>query len=197
MSKPSNRTARWQVADARHHIHPFTDAAALAGRGARVITRAEGVWLEDSEGARLLDAMAGLWCVNLGYGNAELAEAGYAALKELPYYNAFFQTTHPYAAELSEKLAEITPDGLERVLFANSGSEANDTIVKLVRYFWNLQGKPSKKTIISRDYAYHGTTMAAASLSGLTAMHPQWDLPLPGFVHIAAPYSRTGMLPPW
>ena len=188
MNNRKDRTARWQAADARHHIHPFTDAAALAGRGARVITRAEGVWLEDSRGERLLDAMAGLWCVNLGYSNAELAEAGYAALKELPYYNSFFQTTHPYAAELAQKLADITPDGLDRVLFANSGSEANDTIVKLVRYFWNLQGKPAKKTIISRDYAYHGTTMAAASLSGLTAMHPQWDLPLPGFVHIAAPY---------
>ncbi len=185
----NNSTARWQAMDARHHIHPFTDAAALAAKGARVITRADGVWIEDSQGNRILDAMAGLWCVNVGYGNAELAEAGYAALQELPYYNAFFQTTHPHAAELAQKLSEITPPGMDRVLFANSGSEANDTIIKLVRYYWNLQGRRGKKLIISRHYAYHGSTMAAASLSGLTPMHPQWDLPLPNFVqHVAAPY---------
>lgn len=181
-------TRAWQAADARHHIHPFTDAAELAAKGARVIVRADGVWIEDSEGHRILDGMAGLWCVNVGYGNRELAEAGYKALCELPYYNAFFETTHPYAAELSEKLASITPSGLDRVLFANSGSEANDTIIKLTRYYWNLQGRPHKKIMIGRKLGYHGTTLGAASLSGLTHMHPQWDLPLPGFVHVDAPY---------
>jgi putrescine aminotransferase len=181
-------TKAWQAADARHHIHPFTDAAALAARGARVIVRADGVWIEDSEGHRILDGMAGLWCVNVGYGNRELAEAGYKALCDLPYYNAFFQTTHPYAAELSAKLASITPPGLDRVLFANSGSEANDTIIKLTRYYWNLQGRPKKKIMIGRRLGYHGVTLGAASLSGLTPMHPQWDLPLPGFVHVDAPY---------
>lgn len=186
---PSNTgTQAWQAADARHHIHPFTDAAALAARGARVIVRAEGVWIGDSEGRRILDGMAGLWCVNVGYGNRELAEAGYQALRELPYYNAFFQTTNPYAAELSAKLAEITPPGFERVLFANSGSEANDSIIKLTRYYWNLQGKPKKKIMIGRHYGYHGVTLGAASLSGLTLLHPQFDLPLPGFVHVEAPY---------
>ena len=186
---PSNTgTKAWQAADARHHIHPFTDAAALAARGARVIVRAEGVWIEDSEGRRILDGMAGLWCVNVGYGNRELAAAGYQALSELPYYNAFFQTTNPYAAELSAKLAEITPPGFERVLFANSGSEANDSIIKLTRYYWNLQGKPKKKIMIGRKYGYHGVTLGAASLSGLTHLHPQFDLPLPGFVHVEAPY---------
>lgn len=189
-AKPrNNSTAAWQAMDARHHIHPFTDVAALAAKGARVITGADGVWIVDSEGNRILDGMAGLWCVNIGYGNAELAEAGYAALKQLPYYNTFFQTTNPYAAELAQKLSEITPAGMDRVLFANSGSEANDSIVKLVRYYWNLKGKRSKKLIISRKYAYHGSTMVAASLSGLTPMHPQWDLPLPNFVHhVATPY---------
>ncbi len=181
-------TKAWQAADARHHIHPFTDAAALAAKGARVIVRADGVWIEDSEGHRILDGMAGLWCVNVGYGNRELAEAGYKALCDLPYYNAFFQTTHPYAAELAAKLAAITPPGLDRVLFANSGSEANDTIIKLTRYYWNLQGRPKKKIMIGRRLGYHGVTLGAASLSGLTPMHPQWDLPLPGFVHVDAPY---------
>lgn len=181
-------TKVWQAADARHHVHPFTDVAALAAKGARVIVRAEGVWIEDSEGRRILDGMAGLWCVNVGYGNRELADAGYQALRELPYYNAFFQTTNPYAAELSAKLAEITPPGLERVLFANSGSEANDSIIKLTRYYWNLQGRPQKKIMIGRNYGYHGVTLGAASLSGLTHLHPQFDLPLPGFVHVEAPY---------
>jgi putrescine aminotransferase len=183
-----NRTKDWQALDAAHHIHPFTDTAALNARGVRVITRAKGVHLWDSEGRRLIDGMAGLWCVNVGYGREELAEAAYAAMKDLPYYNAFFQTTNPYATELAAKLAIVLPAGLKRIVFANSGSEANDSALKLIRYFWNLQGKPQKKIHISREYAYHGVTMAAASLSGLTPMHPQWDLPLPGFEKVPTVY---------
>jgi len=186
--KISNQTKRWQEMDAAHHLHPYSEHHALAKKGARVITHAQGVYLYDSEGARMIDGMAGLWCVNVGYGRPELAEAGAKALKELPYYNSFFQTTNPYVAELSEKLSTLTPDGLDRFFFANSGSEANDSAVKMIRYFWNLQGKPNKKTIISRIQAYHGVTMAAASLSGIPSMHPQADLPLPGFVHIDYPY---------
>ncbi|MBI1260277.1 MAG: aminotransferase class III-fold pyridoxal phosphate-dependent enzyme [Rhizobiales bacterium] len=184
----SNQTKRWQEMDAAHHIHPFTTHKDLAQSGARVITKAKGVYLYDSEGKRLIDGMAGLWCVQVGYGREELAEAGYKALKELPYYNTFFQTTHPYVAELSQKLADVTPKGIERFFFANSGSEGNDSAIKIIRYFWNLQGKPDKKIIIARNKAYHGVTLGAASLSGLTSMHPQADLPLPGFVHIACPY---------
>lgn len=201
-SKPStplsNQTKYWQTIDARHHIHPFTDQRALAKKGVRVITKAKGIYLWDSQGNRLIDGMAGLWCVQVGYGREELAEAGYKALKELPFYNSFFQTTTPYVAELSEKLAELTPAGLDRFFFANSGSEANDSLVKLVRYFWNLQDKPDKKIFISRKRAYHGVTMVAASLSGITAMHPQADLPLPGFVHIDCPdwYGDSGTLTP-
>ncbi len=183
-----NLTRHWQALDAAHHIHPFSDTAALAKEGVRVITRGEGVYLWDSEGHKIIDGMAGLWCVQVGYGNAELAEAGYEALKTLPYYNHFFKTTNPYTAELAAKLATLLPEGHTRVLFANSGSEANDTALKLIRYYWNLQRKPEKKIHISRDYAYHGVTFAAASLSGLTPMHPQWDLPLPGFVKVSAPY---------
>ena len=181
-------TANWQRLDRRHHIHPFTDHAQLAAKGVRVITRADGVYLWDSDGNRILDGMAGLWSVNLGYGREELAQAAYKQLQELPYYNTFFQTTHPPAVELAERLAQVTPPGLDYVFFANSGSEANDTAVKMVRYYWNLQGKTEKKTIISRRYAYHGTTLAAASLSGLSPMHPQADLPLPLFEHVDAPY---------
>ncbi|MEM8949178.1 MAG: aminotransferase, partial [Pseudomonadota bacterium] len=145
-------------------------------------------WLNDSDGNRILDGMAGLWCVNVGYGRTELIEAAHAQMSELPYYNTFFQSATPPTVELSAKLAAIAPHDLSRVFFANSGSEANDTAVKLVRYFWNMQGKPEKKTIISRKLGYHGVTLGAASLSGLSPMHPQADLPLPGFEHIEAPY---------
>src|SRR5690606_6934573 len=184
----SNQTKRWQEMDAAHHLHPFTTHHDLAAKGARVITHAKGVYLYDSEGRRLIDGMAGLWCVQVGYGREELAEAGYKALKELPYYNNFFQTTNPYTAELSQRLSEITPKGIDRFFFANSGSEGNDSAVKIIRYFWNLQGKPNKKVFISRKKGYHGVTLASASLSGISAMHPQADLPLPGFVHIDCPY---------
>ena len=181
-------TRHWQALDAAHHIHPFTDAAALNREGARVITRADGVYLWDSDGNRIIDGFSGLWCVQVGYGNRELAEAGYEALKTLPYYNHFFGTTNPWTAELAAKLARLLPEGHEHILFANSGSEANDTALKLIRYYWNLKGRREKKIHISRDLGYHGSTMAAASLSGLTPVHPQWDLPLAGFEKVPAPY---------
>ncbi len=183
------KTADWQALDSRHHLHPFTDHRALAAVGSRIITRAEGCWLWDSDGNKILDGMAGLWCVNVGYGRQELIEAANRQMTELPYYNTFFQSATPPSVELSAKLAAIAPGDMNHVFFANSGSEANDTAVKLVRYFWNLKGKPDKKTFISRDYAYHGVTLAAASLSGIGAMHPQSDLPLPGFEHVMAPYE--------
>ncbi|MBV9542511.1 MAG: aspartate aminotransferase family protein [Alphaproteobacteria bacterium] len=184
----SNQTKHWQALDAAHHVHPFSDTAALNREGVRVITRAKGVYLWDSDGKQIIDGMAGLWCVQVGYGNEELAEAGYEALKTLPYYNHFFKTSNPYTIELAAKLATLLPAGHERVLFANSGSEANDSALKLIRYYWNLKGKPLKKIHLSREMAYHGVTMASASLSGLTPMHPQWDLPLAGFAKVPAPY---------
>lgn len=184
----SNQTKHWQALDAAHHVHPFSDTAALNKEGVRVITRGQGVYLWDSDGKKIIDGMAGLWCVQVGYGNEELAEAGYEALKTLPYYNHFFKTSNPWTIELAAKLATLLPSGHEHVLFANSGSEANDTALKLIRYFWNREGRPEKKIHLSRDYAYHGVTFAAASLSGLTPMHPQWDLPLPGFEKVPTPY---------
>ena len=183
-----NLTKHWQEIDALHHIHPFTDTAALNKKGVRVIVKADGINLWDSEGHKLIDGMSGLWCVNVGYGRTELAEAAYEAMKTLPYYNSFFQTTNPYVTELAAKIASLLPAGLSRIVFANSGSEANDTALKLIRYYWNLQGKPQKKIHISREYAYHGVTMAAASLSGLTPMHPQFDLPLAGLEKVPTVY---------
>jgi putrescine aminotransferase len=187
-TREHNLTKHWQAIDAAHHIHPFSDTAALNKEGVRVITRANGVYLWDSEGHKIIDGMSGLWCVQVGYGNKELAEAGYEALKTLPYYNHFFKTTNPYTAELADKMAKLLPEGHERVLFASSGSEANDSALKLIRYYWNLKKKPHKKIHLSRELAYHGVTMAAASLSGLTPMHPQFDLPLPGFEKVPTPY---------
>ncbi len=184
----SNSTAHWRALDAAHHIHPFTQSNLLAREGVRIIVRGKGIYLWDSDGTRLIDGMSGLWCVQLGYGNEELAEAGADALRTLPYYNHFFKTTNPYTVELAAKLAELLPTGHTRVLFANSGSEATDTALKLIRYYWNMQGKPNKKLHLSRELSYHGVTMAAASLSGLTPMHTQFDLPLPGFEKVPAPY---------
>jgi len=187
-AKTDNLTGRWKALDAAHHVHPFSDTAALNREGVRVITRADGVYLWDSEGKRIIDGMAGLWCVQLGYGNGDLAEAGYDALKTLPYYNHFFKTSNPWTIELAAKLASLLPEGHDRVLFANSGSEANDAALKLIRYYWNLKGRRNKKIHLSRELSYHGVTFAAASLSGLTPMHPQWDLPMEGFVKVPAPY---------
>ena len=185
---PKNSTAVWQELDRRHHLHPFTDTKELNAAGVRVITRADGIYLWDSEDNRLIDGMAGLWCVNIGYGRTELRDVAAAQLDELPYYNTFFNTSTPPAIELGALLGEVTPDGFNHVFFANSGSEANDTIAKMVRFYWNLCGKPKKKTIVSRQHAYHGVTMAAASLSGMSAMQNPFDLPLDGFAHIDAPY---------
>jgi len=175
--------------DAAHHLHPFTDHGALAGEGgARIIESAEGVYLRDSEGRRIIDGMAGLWCVNVGYGRGELADAAAEQMRRLPYYNAFFKTATPPSIALAARLAERTPKGLNRAFFGSSGSESVDTMIRLVRHYWNLMGEPRRKTFISRRYAYHGSTVAAASLSGMTPMHRQADLPLPGFVHVMPPY---------
>ena len=184
----TKNTSDWQAADSAHHLHSFTDTKSLAEEGCRVITRADGIYIWDSDGNRLLDGMAGLWCVNLGYGRRELAEAAYGQLLELPYYNNFFKTSPPTAIELAGLLAEITAPHLNRVFFTNSGSEANDTVFRLVRRYWDLAGKPGKEVFISRDLAYHGSTVAAASLGGQRPMHEQGHLPIPGISHIAPPY---------
>jgi putrescine---pyruvate transaminase len=181
-------TAELQAADAAHFLHPFTDFKGLAKKGSRIITRAEGIHLWDSEGCRILDAMSGLWCVNVGYGQRSLVDAAARQMAELPFYNAFFQTATVPAIELAEVLAELAPPGFERVFFAGSGSEGNDTIVRMVRRYWDLMGQPGRQFIISRVNAYHGSTMAGASLGGMVGMHAQGGLPIPGIVHVQQPY---------
>jgi len=181
-------TDELQTLDAAHHLHPFTDTAQINARGARVITHASGVHLTDSEGEKLLDGMAGLWCVNIGYGRQELANAAARQMTQLPYYNTFFQTSHPPVIELSSTLARLAPGDLNRVFFAGSGSEANDTNIRFARHYWASLGKPDKSIIIARKNGYHGSTMGAASLGGMSAMHAQGGLPIPGIEHIAQPY---------
>jgi putrescine aminotransferase len=181
-------TAELLREDLAHHLHPFTDYKALAGEGGgRVVTHADGIYIWDSEGRRYLDGMAGLWCVNVGYGRRELVSAAAEQMLELPYYNTFFKTTHPAAAELSTVLSDLTPDNFNHVFYANSGSEANDTILRMVRHFWHLEGKPEKRAIISRHNAYHGSTTAALSLGGMDAMHSQGGT-IPDIHHVAQPY---------
>ncbi len=181
-------TQQWQAADAAHFLHPFTDFQALARKGSRVIQRAENIYLWDSEGHKLLDAMSGLWCVNVGYGQQALIDAATRQMQELPFYNAFFQTATKPAIALAELLAEISPPGFEHVFFSCSGSEGNDTIVRMVRRYWDLLGQPERQVIISRHNAYHGSTMAGASLGGMSGMHAQGGLPIPGIKHIEQPY---------
>jgi putrescine aminotransferase len=181
-------TDELQALDAAHHMHPFTTAQDLARKGARVITRAEGCWLTDSEGARILDAMAGLWCVNVGYGREELADVAARQMRELPFYNTFFQTTHVPVIALSAKLAELAPGDLNTVFFANSGSEANDTNIRAVRTYWDAKGQPDRKVIISRWNAYHGSSLGSGSLGGMKGMHAQGGMPIPDMHHIDQPH---------
>jgi putrescine aminotransferase len=179
-------TAELQRLDAAHHFHPFTDKAALAKKGARVILRGEGVWLTDSEGHRILDGMAGLWCVNLGYGRKELGQVAARQMEELPYYNTFFQTTHVPAIALAAKLAELAPGDLNHVFFAGSGSEANDTNIRLVRRYWQVKGQPEKRIIIGRWNGYHGSTMGGGSLGGMKPIHAHGGM-IDGIAHIGQP----------
>ncbi len=187
-SETPRSTASWQAADAAHFLHPFTDFQALVAKGSRIITRAEGIYLWDSDGQQILDAMSGLWCVNVGYGQAALVDAAARQMRELPFYNAFFQTATPPAIALAELLAELTPPQFQHVFFTNSGSEGNDTVVRMVRRYWDLLGQPQRQVIISRHNAYHGSTMAGASLGGMSGMHAQGGLPIPGISHIDQPY---------
>ena len=181
-----------QRLDNEHFLHPFTDFKDLATRGARVITRAEDIYIWDSEGNRLLDAMSGLWCVNIGYGRRELADAAHQQMVTLPFYNSFFQTTNVPAVTLATRLAALAPTVGERsfahVFYSSSGSESNDSNVRMVRRYWDLLGQPQRKVIIGRHNAYHGSTMAGASLGGMSGMHAQGDLPIPNISHIEQPY---------
>ncbi|WP_079278151.1 putrescine--pyruvate aminotransferase [Pseudomonas aeruginosa] len=182
------KTREWQALSRDHHLPPFTDYKQLNEKGARIITKAEGVYIWDSEGNKILDAMAGLWCVNVGYGREELVQAATRQMRELPFYNLFFQTAHPPVVELAKAIADVAPEGMNHVFFTDSGSEANDTVLRMVRHYWATKGQPQKKVVIGRWNGYHGSTVAGVSLGGMKALHEQGDFPIPGIVHIAQPY---------
>ncbi|MDH6184283.1 aspartate aminotransferase family protein [Polaromonas sp. CG_23.6] len=185
-------TALIQSLDREHFLHPFTDFKDMAAHGARVITRAENIYVWDSDGHKLLDAMSGLWCVNVGYGREELATAAYRQMMTLPYYNSFFQTTNVPAVQLAARLSALAPEvggrSFKHVFYSSSGSESNDSNVRMVRRYWDLLGQPERKIIIGRINGYHGSTMAGASLGGMSSMHAQGDLPIPNITHIGQPY---------
>jgi putrescine aminotransferase len=189
MNKITNHmpTAELQALDAAHHMHPFTENAALARKGARIMTAGKGVWLTDSEGHRIIDGMAGLWCVNIGYGRPELGEVARRQMDELAYYNTFFQTSHVPAIALAAKLAELAPGDLNHVFFAGSGSEANDTNIRMVRRYWDIRGMPEKRVIIARHNGYHGSTMGGGSLGGMAPIHAHGGK-IDGIVHIGQPH---------
>ena len=188
MTHKNPQTREWQALSNDHHLAPFSDFKQLKEVGPRIITHAKGVYLWDSEGHKILDGMAGLWCVAIGYGRDELADAASQQMRELPYYNLFFMTAHPPVLELSKVIADVAPEGMNHVFFTGSGSEGNDTMLRMVRHYWAIKGQPNKKVIISRKNGYHGSTVAGASLGGMTYMHEQGDLPIPGITHIAQPY---------
>jgi putrescine aminotransferase len=183
--------------DAAHHFHPFTDHKELHARGVKVITSAEGVFLHDDKGNKILDGMAGLWCVAAGYGRKELVDAAAAQMTKLPYYNTFFKTTTEPAVRLAQRLAQITPEGLNHAFFACSGSEAVDTALRTARVYWQTRGKPEKKIIIGREYGYHGSTTLGASAGGMADMHRQAG-DMPNFVHVMPPYwyGKGGQMSP-
>lgn len=177
-----------QQLDAAHHIHPFNDNAALAKAGTRVLTRGEGCYVWDAEGNKLLDAFAGLWCVNVGYGRKSMADAAARQMETLAYYNTFFQCTNEPATLLAAKLAELAPGDINHAFFTNSGSEGNDTVLRMVRHFWAVQDQPQRNIVIGRYNGYHGSTVAGASLGGMKGMHAQGGLPIPDIHHIDPPF---------
>ncbi len=189
--RPNSAAAR----DIAHVLHPYTDLQAHLETGPLVITRGEGVRVWDETGKDYIEAVAGLWCAALGFSNERLAQAAAAQLRKLPFYHAFAAKSHEPLIELSEMLIARAPVPMSKVFFANSGSEANDTAIKMIWYFNNALGRPRKKKIISRVKAYHGITLATASLTGLPANHRSFDLPLPGFLHTLTPHHYHGAAP--
>ena len=188
MAQIENRSrSEWQELDRRHYLHPFTDHKDLGKKKSRIITRANGVYIYDADGNEILDGMSGLWCVNAGYGRDELVDAAAKQMRELPYYNSFFQCAHPPSIELSSMLCEVSQPQFNHVFFTGSGSESIDTMLRMLWRYWDLMGEPERKIVIARKNAYHGSTVAGASLGGMKPMHEQGGI-MPFIEHIEQPY---------
>ncbi len=176
--------------DIAHHLPAQANYGEIVSLGgSRIITRAENSTIYDGDGNAILDGMAGLWCVNVGYSRDELVRVAAEQMQELPFYNTFFKTATPPTVQLAAKLASLLGGDLQHVFFNSSGSEANDTVMRMVRHYWNVHGQPKRTIFISRWNAYHGSTMAGASLGGMKHMHPIGSLPIPGVEHVAQPYK--------
>ena len=181
--------------DIKHHLHPYTQLRQLEKEGPLVIVRGEGVQVFDEHGKAYIEGMAGLWCASLGFSEKRLVDAATRQMSTLPYYHSFSGKVPGPVPALVEAMIKWAPVPMARVLFANSGSESNDTAFKLVRYYNNAKGRPLKKKIIARNKGYHGVTAAAASMSGLATMHQHFDLPLPGIVRVSCPHLYQFGLP--
>ena len=183
------------AADVAAHLHSYTNLATHGQVEPLLITRGDGIHVEDEAGRRYIEGMSGLWCASLGFSHPRLVQAGIDALKTLPYYHTFNHRSNPAAAQLAERLLALAPVPMARVFFANSGSEANDSAVKMIWYYFNAIGKPAKKKIIGRDRAYHGVTVASASLGGLAANHADFDLPIDRILRTGSPHHYRDALP--
>jgi L-2,4-diaminobutyrate transaminase len=188
MTSPLRNHRDLETLDKSYLFHPFTALADHEINGPMVIVKGEGVWLEDSHGRRYIDGMAGLWCVNIGYGRREIADAMHRQAMTLPYFHSFSSWATEPPILLAQRLIEMAPVPMSKVFFGQSGSDANDTQAKLVWYYNNSRGLPLKKKIIARNRGYHGVTMVSASLTGMASLHAGFDLPLPFVRHTTAPY---------
>jgi len=187
MAETGTRTATIQEVDRMVHMHPFTSAAEHADGVPRLMVEGTGIHVRDNGGKQYLDAMAGLWCVNVGYGSDEIVDAVSDQARRLPYYHTFLSMTNEPATRLADRLISLAPGRMSK-FFGSSGSDTNDTQVKIVWYYHNVLGKPEKKKIIARQRGYHGSTLAGASMSGMPHMHDPFDLPLDRFIHVDAPH---------
>ncbi len=181
--------------DLAYYLHPYTNLKTHQNEGPLVITRGEGVHVYDEDGKAYLEGMSGLWCTALGFGNKRLIETATKAMEKLSFYHGFNGRVSDVSVNLAEKLISVAPVPMSKVFFANSGSEANDTVVKLVTYYNNAKGRRLKKKIISREKAYHGVTVASASLTGLPNNHRDFDLPIAGILHTDCPHYYRNALP--
>jgi len=184
-SSPGNSAASRDIA---HFLHPYTNLTKHRETGPMIVERGKGVYIYDDGGKEYIEGLAGLWCASFGFGEEALIEAAIQQMRRLPYYHAFASKSHHPGIDLAEKLKAIAPVPMDKVFFANSGSEANDSAVKLIWYYQNAMGRPKKKKILGRIKGYHGVTLASASLTGLPNNHREWDLPLPGFLHADCPH---------
>lgn len=191
----TDSVAELQEQDRRFQIHPFTNHADLHASGTHIVREGDECYFLDQEGRRILDGLAGLWCVNVGYNCAAIVRAVAQQMERLPYYPSFFNSTTEPPIKVAAFLAGKAPARINRTVFSNSGSEANETALKVIRAYWKQKGRPEKKTILSRTFAYHGVTLATTSMTGLPNCQQPFDLPLPGFVHVPGPYSYGAKSP--